>query len=313
MADQKTSADAPKGARRILRVLGRILLALVLLLLLAAGFVFFQSERRMSARFVVPDEPLTIPTDAESIARGERIARVRGCLDCHGSDGAGKLFLDAMPVMRLETANITPGGVTARWTGTDWTRALRHGVRPDGTGMLFMPVVDFRYMDDADLGALVAYLRTLPPVSEARPRPTLGPVGRVLFLKGELDFVPAENVDHTLRVPPAPPVGPTPEYGEYLSHGCIGCHGPGFSGGRIPGTPPDWPPAANITPDRATGIGTMTMAQFTATLREGRRRDGTTINPMHMPWRLLKSLTDDEIAALFAYLHTVPSKPVGNR
>lgn len=310
---EASNAGAPNGARRILRIVGRVLFALVLLLLVAATAVFFISERRLDQHFDVQGEELVIPTDAESIAVGNRLAHIRGCMECHGSNGAGKLFIDAMPVMVLPTANITPGGPTARYTARDWTRAIRHGVRPDGTGLRFMPVVDFRMIDDTELAAIIAYVKSLPPVRSALPRPSLGPVGRVLFLKGELDFIPAENVDHSLRVPTAPPVGPTAQYGEYLAHGCVGCHGPGYSGGHIPGTPPDWPPAANITPERASGIGTMTLQQFKDALRTGRRRDGTQINPMHMPWRLMAALTDVEVEALFAYLHTVPSKPAGNR
>lgn len=313
MANETPSSGTPSAARRILRIVGKTLLALIALVVLAAAFVFIQTERRMSARFEVPNEPLVIPTDAASIERGARLARTRGCLECHGANGAGQLYLDAMPVMQLYTANITRGGRTGSWSGADWTRALRHGVRPDGTGMFFMPVVDFRMMDDNDLGAIVAYLRTLPAMSDTHPRPVLGPVGRVLFLKGELDFLPAENVDHSTPVPPAPPVGPTVEYGEYLAHACVGCHGNGYSGGHIPGTPPDWPPAANITPDRNTGIGTMTMAQFADAVRRGRKRNGQQINPMHMPWRQLAELTDDELAGLFAFLHTRPAKPAGQR
>ena len=102
---------------------------------------------------------------------------------------------------------------------------------------------------------------------------------------------------------------PTARYGAYLAAGCTGCHGPGDSGGKIPGTPPDWKPAANITP---AGIGHYTEADFIRALREGRRPNGAPIDSL-MPWRLTREMTDVELRALYAYLRTVPARPYGNR
>lgn len=299
--------------RRWLRRLGKVFGALVGALLVAALFVFVVSNQRLQRRFEVPDEPLTIPTDAASISRGEHLARTRGCMECHGAEGRGGIFLRAMPVMDLHPSNITRGGATARWGGGDWTRAVRHCVRPDGRGIPFMPCTDYRFIDDTDLGHIVAYLRSLPASSSAPGPSVLGPVGRVLFLKGDLPYLAAEHIDHSAPVPPAPPAGPTVEYGRYLAAGCTGCHGSSFSGGRIPGTPPEWPPAANITSDPATGIGPMTEAQFMAALTEGRTRDGRTINPTYMPWRQLALLTPDERQALWRFIRTVPPLRAGNR
>jgi len=301
------------GKGRLLRVFGRIFLGLVVLLLVASAGVYFASERRIHQRFTVTGEALEIPTAAESITRGERLARSRGCMDCHAATGAGQTFLDAIPVMTLRPSNLTTGGATARWSGQDWTRAVRHCVRPDGSGIPFMPCEDYRFLDDHDLGDIVAYLRSLPP-SNNRPAPSgIGPVGRVLFLKGDLPYLVAERIDHRAPVPAAPPAGPTVEYGRYLAAGCTGCHGAGFSGGHIPGTPPDWPPAANLTPDPATGIAAMTEAQFVAAVTQGRKRDGGAINPTYMPWRQFALLTSDEVRALWLYLRTVTPRAAGNR
>jgi mono/diheme cytochrome c family protein len=103
----------------------------------------------------------------------------------------------------------------------------------------------------------------------------------------------------------------TPEYGHYLAitGGCTGCHGSGLSGGAIPGVPPDFPKARNISP---TGIGSWSDEDFFRALREGKRPDGSTINPF-MPWNDTKLMTDDEIRALLAYLRTVPPRPDGQR
>lgn len=306
---EETSTTPRRWPRRLAIAAGALLGVVVI----AAAGVFAASNQRIHKRFEVPGEPLAIPTDAASIARGERLARTRGCLDCHGDGARGQVFLRAMPVMELHPSNLTPGGRTARWSGQDWTRAVRHCVRPDGTGIPFMPCEDFRFMDDTDLGQVVAYLRSLP-ASSNDPGPTrIGPVGRVLFLKGDLPYLVAENIDHGAPVPPAPPAAPTAAYGRYLAAGCTGCHGAHFSGGRIPGTPPDWPPAANITQDAATGIAAMTEAQFMATLTQGRTRDGRTINPMHMPWRQFALLDEVERQAIWQFVRTIPARPAGQR
>ena len=181
----ETRASSPKP-RRWLRRIAWILGALVAAVVLGAVFVWIATERRIAAKFAVPKEELEIPTDAASVKRGERLARTRGCLECHGESGAGQLFLDAMPVMELRPTNISPGGKVATWSGSDWARAVRHCVRADGTGVPFMPCEDYRFLDDRDLGQIVAYLRTLPASDNDPGATRIGPLGRVLFLKGDL-------------------------------------------------------------------------------------------------------------------------------
>jgi hypothetical protein len=68
----------------------------------------------------------------------------------------------------------------------------------------------------------------------------------------------------------------------------------------------------NITPDSATGIGTWTLVDFTRAVREGRRPDGTPL-AKDMPSELFADCTDDEVAALWSYLRTVPAKGYGGR
>jgi len=102
---------------------------------------------------------------------------------------------------------------------------------------------------------------------------------------------------------------PTAKYGEYLAIGCTGCHGPTLSGGKIPGAPPEWKPAANITPE---GIGRYSEDDFMRILRTGKRPDGSAVDSA-MPWRLTKEMTDVELKAVFAYLKTVPAKAYGGR
>lgn len=304
----------PSLGRRIAKGLGAFFLLLLFVAGVAFAIVYQKSQARFDARFRIDVAPLVVPptTDAEAVARGRHVAQIRGCLDCHGAQGQGQVFLEQMPVMRLIPANISPGGPTARYTSEDWVRAVRHGVRPDGSAILFMPVEDNANIDDRDLGDLVAYLKTLPASTNDLPHTQIGPMGRILYLAGKLPLVAAERIEHRPSVPAAPPVGPTPEYGAYLATTCTGCHGFHYSGGPIPGVPPEWPPAANLTAHE-TGLRGVTVSQFEDALRRGKHHDGHHMNPQFMPWNQFKNFTDVEIGAIFAFLHTVPPRPAGQR
>jgi cytochrome c553 len=235
------------------------------------------------------------------------LATVRGCVECHGDNLGGRVFIDVPPVGRLAGANLTRGRA-APLTDADWERAVRHGVRRDGKPLLFMPSNEFAGMSDEDLAALMAYARSLPAVAAPLPPNRVGPVLRALTVAGQAT-VAAEQVDHAKPHPARVAPAVTPEYGAYLAAGCTGCHGAGFGGGKIPGAPPDWKPAANLTP---TGIGHYTEADFIRALRTGRRPGGAAIDSS-MPWRLTREMTDVELRALYAYLRALPARPYGTR
>jgi hypothetical protein len=82
----------------------------------------------------------------------------------------------------------------------------------------------------------------------------------------------------------------------------MGCHGPEFKGGPIPGGDPNWPPAANLTPD---ALGGWTEAQFLAALRTGKNPSGAELRPP-MVIRYTAQFTDAELKALWAYLQSLP-------
>ena len=220
-------AGKPTLGRRVLRGVLILLGIVATLVVTAVVLVYIASEKRFRQHF---DRPIAsvvfpLPTDAAAVARGERVAATRGCLECHGAGGKGQLFLDQMPVMQLRPSNISPGGPTAHYSNEDWARAVRNCVRPDGSAILFMPCQDFSATDDVDLGLIVAYLRSLPASNNDPGKTTIGPLGRALFLADQLPLVAAERIPARESVPPAPPVGRTAAYGEYLAHACTGCHG----------------------------------------------------------------------------------------
>jgi mono/diheme cytochrome c family protein len=121
----------------------------------------------------------------------------------------------------------------------------------------------------------------------------------------------AEKIDHTL--PPAQPVeaGVNVKHGAYVANMCIGCHGAHLSGGKIPGGPPDWPAAANLTPGEGGVINARYKdpTAFIAMLRSGKRPDGTSIAVM--PFESLGKLNDVDAQALHAYLLTVEPRRAG--
>ncbi|MEO5510686.1 MAG: c-type cytochrome [Longimicrobiales bacterium] len=274
-------------------------------LLLAIGVYGF-SSRGMSKKYEVQDAALSIPTDSASVAWGQRMATAIGkCVECHGADLAGKTMMENGAMGLLASSNLTrgKGGIGATYTDADFVRALRHGVRPDGSTLVFMPSQEYTYFNDEDLAALIAYLRTIPPVDKDKPQTQLGPVARVLYLTKAMPLIPAEWIDHESMARPVIARGPTAEYGKYLARvgGCKGCHSENLAGGSAgePGTPP----AANLTP---AGIGKWTYDDFVRALRQGTRPDGRTLSPA-MPFVYTAQMTDDEIRAVWEYLKTVPS------
>ena len=296
-------------ARKILRWIGYGVAGLVGVVALAGAATYGISESRMSRTFDVPRHAITPRTDSASLAIGARLVKVKGCVDCHGANLGGSVMIDNLALGRLAAPNLTLGGRGAELEPLDWERAIRHAVRRDGSPLRVMPANEFTGMADDELEAIVGYIRSQPPVTAPSVAPRVGPVIRALFLAHQVDLLPAELIDHSKSHIAHVDAEPTPKYGEYVAAGCKGCHGPGMSGGKIPGAPPDWKPAANITP---TGIGRYSEDDFIRILRTGTRPDGSKVDSL-MPYRLTKEMTDVELKALFAYLKTVPPKEYGNR
>lgn len=287
---------------------------LVVLLVVAVGAAYGVSEAKMRRDYGQVRAPVpAVATSPALVAEGRRQATIRGCNDCHGADMGGNTIIDQFPIGRISGSNLTrgQGGVAARYaTDEAWARAILHGVGDDGRPLLIMPSQEFQGLTDGDVAALIAYLRSLPPVDRQPPANAVWPVGRALFAAGMIP-VAAEVIDHDVpraQVQPAP----TAEYGARISGVCTGCHGPGLSGGKAPGEPADWKPSANLTPDRATGLGTWSEADFIRAMRTGVRPDGTAIDP-RMPWKAFGQMNDVELRALWAYLQTVPVKAEGGR
>jgi cytochrome c553 len=294
---------------RVLRWIGLALGGILALALIVAGVLYAISGRKLAATHTVAAEPeLVIPTDSASIARGAHLVGAIPCGFCHGADLGGKIFADAGPFGLLVGPNLTSGqgGRNPPLSDLEWERALRHGIRREGTSLVVMPSVVFHSVSDEDMASMIAYLKRLPPVDREMPPTTIRVLGRMFVGAGQfklaVDRMPASahvaSVDTT----------PTPAYGRYLATitGCNQCHGPAFSGG--PGENPDGVPISNITP---TGIGHYTEEDFVRAMRTGIRPGGGAALSDEMPWQLIGTMTDAELRAIWLFLQTLPPRQFG--
>jgi mono/diheme cytochrome c family protein len=204
------------------------------------------AETNMVRKLDIPPHPIAYAEDTATLERGKYLFESRGCADCHGTNGGGHLFLDDGG-LKVAGPNITRTGITKDYEPDDWERTIRHGVKPSGHPVMVMPVEDYNRLTDVDLSALVSYVRKLPPAQGGETVMQLPVALRVLYGYGVIKDG-AAKIDHSL--PPAQPVedGVNVKHGEYVANMCMGCHGAHFSGGKIPGGPPAWPAAANLTP-----------------------------------------------------------------
>ena len=293
---------------RALLILGGLVVGGLLLLAAAAGAIYLISDARLTDRVETPTDVVAVPTDITSVQRGQHLASaVAACVECHAPNLAGKVLQDDRWLGRIVAANLTRGrgGVGATSSNADLARAIRYGINPSGRRLLSMPSDNYYSFSDADLGALIAYVRSIPAIDTPLPPSEIRAWGRVLFVLGQLPLQPSRNIDPGAPRPPSPPSGVTPEYGAYLTlnAGCANCHGPGLAGGRISGTVP----AANITP---TGLSAWSEADFTRAMRTGVRPDGRRLATV-MPWPYFAQMTDDELRAIWRFLQTVPPRPTG--
>ncbi len=126
-------------------------------------------------------EAIAVPTGPDAVARGEHVAIERACEECHGADLSGKLLADVPIVGTIPASNLTSGkgGIARSYTDADWIRAIRHDVRPDGRSEFFM--YDYSALSDQDLGALIAYLKQIPPVDSDYPAMHVGLLAAVVL------------------------------------------------------------------------------------------------------------------------------------
>lgn len=298
--------------KKIVKFFGVAIVTIGLLVAALVALVQMLSERKAHRKLDIKIAMLA--ADNAAVEHGKYLAESRGCMECHGADGRGRELINDPGGLYVKTPNITAGlnGVVKTYNNADWVRTIRHGVKQNGEPLLIMPSEDYNRLTDIDTAALIAYLRSLPPVDGEPGVIRFSLIVKALYAFGVIKDA-AEKIDHTL--PAAVPVktAATAEHGAYVANTCIGCHGPGLSGGKIPGGPPHWPPASNLTPGSGSRMLIYDTAEkFMVMMRTAKRPDGSEVSKV-MPFDSLKKLTDIDLQALHVYLKTVPPRDAGNR
>ena len=303
--------------RRFLKWSGIITGGLLGVFLVLLVVLFLVGSRKVNRTYDVDIASVAVPTDAASIAKGKHYVEAVGmCQVCHGQDLAGP-DVDECKVVpctgisddplfgKLMPGNLTSGhgGIGGVFTDEDYVRAIRHGIGLDGKTLVIMPSEVFNKISDEDLGAIIAYLKTLPPVDNDLDESELGPLGRMLAVF-EGTLLPATQIDHNAPRTPSPVAGVTAEYGQYLAEICTVCHGERLSGGEVPDG--DRTIAPDITPGGAPGSWTTT--QFVRTMRSGITPQGNLLDPRFMPWNRFTQMTGDELDAIWLYLQSLPAR-----
>jgi mono/diheme cytochrome c family protein len=274
---------------------------------------------------VVPGAGASTP---ELVARGKYVFGAAGGCGCHTEKdravNSGGRRYDG-PFGTVYSTNITPDRSTGigTWTDEQIITAIRLGRRPNGERLLPVhPFTIFNGMAHEDLTALVAYLRTVPPVNRKnQPKQLSVPLFESVFLPAWLAaFAPRETP------PPKAPASGLPR-GEYLVRAighCGECHTPRtmtmapdtsrFLAGTAKG--PEGASIPNITPDQETGIGKWSEAELVEYLGTGNRPDGDVAGGLMGEVIFgttagYKDLTDADRQAIARYLKSIP--PVKNK
>jgi mono/diheme cytochrome c family protein len=293
--------------KKVFKWIGIVLGSLVVLIVVAGLVLYMMGNARLNKTYNFPPSNIIIPTDATSMEYGKHRAETL-CEGCHGPDLSGiKKWFNAGPLGTVDSANLTSGdgGAGQEYkTDQDYVNAIRHGIDPEGLP-IFMPAVNSTsHLSDEDLGAIIAYVKSVPPVNHKTNGHQFKPLAYILLAAGKLGKLPVEAVSHDIHVT-APARGVSVEYGDYLvnTNDCHVCHGPQLNGGPFP-DPTITLISPNLTPGGEPGF--WTEEQFMNTIRTGTTPSGHKLDPTHMPWDVYKLMTDDELKAIFMYLHSIP-------
>ncbi|CAN5566104.1 hypothetical protein BH23BAC1_BH23BAC1_32740 [soil metagenome] len=210
---------------------------------------------------------------------------------------AGQILLDDPAIGLVATANLTrgKGGISSDFTDQDWIRAIRHGLNKQNKALVVMPSQEFNVLSDKDLGALIAYCKSVDPVDNELPECVLRPMGKILVLFNKIEPFSAEIINHNFIQPKEVHKEISAKYGKYLSVTCQGCHKLDFNGGDSP--VPGFPPPPNFTANGS--LKTYTEHDFINVLQTGKTPDGRQLDNKYMPWEMTKSFTEDEIKSLY--------------
>lgn len=287
---------------KLVRFARAVLIGLVVAAALSWAAIFALSERILRRHYAEPPIALAVPEDPASVERGRHLALTRGCTDCHGQRLEGTVFFDEAHIARLTAPNLTR--LVRERTVESLERSIRHGVRQEGTTVRGMPSEMYSELTDADLAALLAYLRSLPEVEQALPETEIRILGRVGLATGKYVLAAQRLESAPPRRYPVDPADPVSQ-GRYLARTtCTECHGRDLRGDADgPEPSPNLALVASYTPE-----------QFARLMREGVPAGGQKLGLMAAVARgRCAHFTDEEIAALYQYLRLLADPSAADR
>jgi mono/diheme cytochrome c family protein len=243
--------------------------------------------------------------------RGKHLAEAIGaCTGCHGPDYATPEVIPMGPLGTISSPNVTMNGVLKDYSDGEFLRLMQHGIKKDGTSLVFMPAFEMNWWPEDDYAALLGYLRTVPNSDKPAGKPEIKALGKIMDRMDNAHIDVARRIDHTKK-DVAPKPAANARYGSYVGKLCMGCHGVTYSGGPIPGAPPSLPVPVNITTHQS-GIAHYDFAKFDKVMREGIKPDGSKLDPF-MPIGNFKEFDEVEMKALWEFLKSLEQKPFGGR
>lgn len=275
-----------------------------------------------------------IATDLSGVERGRYLVNtILACGNCHtpkAADGTpiegkelsgGGLSFNA-PFFVGAASNITPDKETGigNWRDDEIKRAITQGVRPDHGRLAGLPLAPmmwvgfYKAMTPGDLDAVVAYLRSIPPVRNELPLPQhKKQVPRQPYPDAEKGFTDADMHDPVRRGAYLVTIGHCMEChtpakdGKTLYEQAFGKGGKAYGPGVIKGYPGEWPGSVsrNITSHPVAGLGRWTDAEIKRAITQGMSRDGQPLKPpMGFYW--YSGLLETDLNAIVAWLRTLP-------
>lgn len=298
------STRAARSKQRLLKWGGAGLAGLGAAGFALLGLVMLMGLDRLQARRA-PVPSLKVAGTPEQIHRGQAIAS-SFCDACHSSTGTltgGRNLGEHLPLPlgRFVAANLTPAGQLSRWSDGEIFRAIRNGVDAQGHWLMIMSLTNAGRLSDADIQALIAYVRSVPAAGEPTPNPPdrLSPLGLVML---GVNRMPGIRPVLTGSIT-APPKAETVEYGQYILsyQDCRTCHGANLGGG-VPGQFGPIGPGLTLVKEWSRD-------EFITTLRTGIDPTGHHLDGNRMPWRAIGKMDDEELGAIYQYLTHLPDDP----
>jgi mono/diheme cytochrome c family protein len=225
-------------------------------------------------------------TQAARIAHGRRLAMVLDCTGCHGGNLQGTQLSDNQKAGAMYAPNISL--LLGKYSDSELEKLIRHGVPKDGRTFWFMPVESYQFLSDADLSALTAYLRTVPPGGKPLPPFAFNSVAIKDVQQGLMGNAKVQIAKY--RAHPPVDLGPQHAWGRYMVQTtCTACHNNALQG---------W---TNFTPNLDIA-GAYSKAELTQLLTDGRSKTGKDIGMSRVARRQFSHLTSREREAIVDYI-----------